>query len=108
MSNSKIGWKPWQVRKTPRDRKLIEAQESLMAGMDDVPGQLEEYFTRLLNVRLLIEQADVPMTVPKIFGLSGGLAVAGGLIVVVRRAVVAADPRRRVAFGNPAVHLVGV
>ncbi|MEM7315285.1 MAG: type II secretion system F family protein [Planctomycetota bacterium] len=70
-------------QKSPKDRKLIEAQESLMAGMDDVPGQLEEYFTRLLNVRLLIEQADVPMTVPKIFGLAAGLAVAGGMIVVV-------------------------
>ena len=70
-------------QKSPRDRKLIEAQESLMAGMADVPGQLEEYFTKLFNVRLLIEQADVPMTVPKILGLCGALAAAGAAIVVV-------------------------
>lgn len=70
-------------QKTPQNRNLMDAQESLMSGMDDVPGQMEEYFTRLLNVRLLIEQADVPMTVPKILGLSAGLAAAGGLIVVV-------------------------
>ncbi len=72
--------------KSRQERALMEAEQSLLHGsMDEVPGQIEQFLLRLFNVRLLIEQANVNITVPKFFGLCGALAAAGALICVVAK-----------------------
>lgn len=52
-------------------------------GFDDVPGELEALFMRFFNLRLLMEQADVEMSLAKFFGICGGLAAIGAAIVFV-------------------------
>ena len=70
--------------KSRKERDLLEAEKSLLAGgMDDVPGQIEQFMLRLLNLRLLIEQADLAITVPRFLMIVGGLAGAGALIILV-------------------------
>ncbi len=72
--------------KSRQERALLEAEKSLLHGsMDEVPGQIEQFLLRLFNVRLLIEQANVNITVPKFFGICGVLAVAGALVCVVAK-----------------------
>ena len=62
-------------RKSPA---LLDAERSLLSGpLNDVPGQLERWISRVTNVRLWIEQADVSIT-PSTFLLTClGLAGAG-------------------------------
>ncbi len=68
------------------DRKLREQEKSLMSGIDDVPGMVEQYLLRFFNVRLMIEQADVAITLPKFFSIVGGLAAAGAIVPLIMRA----------------------
>ncbi len=66
------------------DRGVLQKEQSILHGaMDDVPGQMEQFMLRMFNVRLLIEQADVNLTVPKFLGICGALGVIGGVIVIV-------------------------
>ena len=59
----------------------IADQPDLLAGsLDDVPGMLESVFSRITNVRLLLEQADVSISPPH-FVL--GTLILGGLGAVV-------------------------
>ncbi len=62
------------------------ADTDLLAGtMEDVPGMLEAALMRFFNLRLMIEQADVNITVAKFLGICAGvggtaaIAVAMGL-----------------------------
>ena len=41
------------------------------------PGALENFVSRYLNLRLLFEQANVSLTVPKFLAICGGLAGVG-------------------------------
>jgi tight adherence protein B len=55
----------------------------LSSPLDDVPGQIEAVFMRIFNVRLLMEQADVDMSVAKFLGICVGLAAVGCTIIFV-------------------------
>jgi tight adherence protein B len=55
----------------------------LSSPLDDVPGQIEAVFMRIFNVRLLMEQADVDMSVAKFLGICAGLAAVGCTIIFV-------------------------
>jgi tight adherence protein B len=57
---------------------LMSAEKSLLSGsLDDVPGQLERIFSRITNIRLLIEQADVNVAPANLVLCCLGLAGAG-------------------------------
>ncbi len=57
---------------------LADAEKSLLAGsLDDVPGQLEKFLSRVTNLRLLIDQADLNVTPSSIVLASLGLAAGG-------------------------------
>jgi tight adherence protein B len=58
------------------------AQSVLAEPLDNAPGMIEEFFTRFGNIRLFIEQADVPLTPTKLFIVCGGLAAAGVAVVL--------------------------
>lgn len=54
------------------------SQASVLAQpLDDVPGALEEFSQKFLNLRKLLDQADMQIEVPKFLMIAGGLAVAG-------------------------------
>lgn len=64
-----------------------EGQNSLLAGpLDDMPGLMEQIFNRFLNLRLMIEQADMeiaPATFALVMlGLGAGGAVLCGVVGV--------------------------
>ena len=60
-----------------RNPALLDERSLLAGPLNDVPGQLERWFSRVTNVRLWIEQADVAVT-PSTFLLTClGLAGAG-------------------------------
>ena len=49
--------------------------------LDEVPNVLEELASRVLNLSLLLEQADIRMSASNFLLLTGGLAVLGAVIV---------------------------
>lgn len=103
-----------------KSRGMSDAEKSLLAGpLDDVPGQLERYLSQAANLKLLIEQADVNMSLATLmmiclalFAVGVGAALIAGLnlaIGLLAGAVVCGLPilwllfkrsRRRKAFGR--------
>lgn len=59
-----------------RDASMPEASV-LAQPLDDVPGAVEEYTKRFLNLRTLLDQADLQIEVPKFLMIAGGLAAVG-------------------------------
>src|SRR4051794_19275793 len=49
----------------------------LTMPLDDGPGFLENFFSRFINLRTFLQQADVPLTPTKFIVLSLGIAGAG-------------------------------
>lgn len=62
---------------TKADRSLL--QEPL----DDGPSFFEEYFAQLFDVRLMLEQAEIPLTPLKLLAMSGGLFMIGPAVCFV-------------------------
>ena len=57
---------------------------SVLAGpLDDVPGKVEAILARFLNLRLLMEQADIEMSAAKFLAICAGLAGVGAAIIFV-------------------------
>ena len=54
-------------------------QSVLSRPLDDVPNAIEELVSRFLDLRLLLDQAAVPLTPAKFAGISCGLAAVGFL-----------------------------
>lgn len=66
--------------KTAAQLKAEKGEKTLLAGpLDDVPGMLEAYFSRLLNIRLLLDQAAMKATPTQFISLCGVLALIGGV-----------------------------
>src|SRR5262245_26935755 len=58
--------------------------KDLLAAMrDDNTGKVEQFVSRYLNLRLLFEQADVTLTVPKFLAICGGFAAVGLMLPTV-------------------------
>ena len=49
----------------------------------DSAGKLEQFVSRYLNLRMLFEQADVSLDVPKFLMICGGLAAVGLILPAV-------------------------
>lgn len=65
---------------------IREAEKSLLSGpLDDVPGKLERFLSNLCNIRLLLAQANLEMTLPTFWMATLGCAAAGALISLVGR-----------------------
>lgn len=63
--------------------KDLETEPSVLAQpLDDRPGLIELFFERFGNVRLLFEQADVNLTLPRLVLISAVIAVAGGALAL--------------------------
>jgi tight adherence protein B len=66
-----------------------QAKDALLKGsvlahpLDGTQGAILEYFTRLGNISLLLEQADTTLTPAQFFSVSGIMAVVGMFIPVV-------------------------
>ncbi|QDU97968.1 type II secretion system F family protein [Lignipirellula cremea] len=68
----------------PRSRDSQKSQSSvLMQPLDDMPSLVERWFSRVINLRLFLEQADAPLTPTKFLAVTGIAAAIGFLIVVV-------------------------
>ena len=67
-----------------RKPNLASSDSSVLSSpLDDMPSQLEAFFSRFFNLRLLMEQADVDMSISKFLGICAGLAsVAIGAIYI--------------------------
>lgn len=62
-------------------RKGDKSQPSLLAQpLDDVPSAVEILFSRFLNLRAFLDQADAPLTPAKFLLVSGGLAAVGAAV----------------------------
>ena len=67
-----------------RKPNMVAADTSVLSSpLDDVPGQLEAVLLRFFNLRLLMEQADVDMSIAKFLGICAGLAAVGAAIIFV-------------------------
>jgi tight adherence protein B len=51
--------------------------------LDGTQGRLAEYLSKLANLKLLLEQADAPLTASKFVAISAGLALLGALVPIV-------------------------
>ncbi len=61
----------------------LESEASVLAQpLDDRPGLIELFFERFGNVRLLFDQADVNLTLPRLVLISAVVAVAGGALAL--------------------------
>jgi tight adherence protein B len=62
----------------------VEAEKTLLAGpLDDVPNQIEAAIARMLNVRLMLEQADMAISPVNFLLIVLALLVAGSAIPLV-------------------------
>ena len=67
-----------------RKPNMATVDTSVLASpLDDMPGQLEAALSRFFNLRLLMEQADVEMSIAKFLGVCAGLASVGVVVVLV-------------------------
>ena len=58
-------------------------QSVLSRPLDDVPNAIEELVANFLNLRLLLDQADIDMKPAKFVGITAGLGAVGALIALV-------------------------
>jgi tight adherence protein B len=66
-----------------KGRKQPEAEATVISKpLDDVPGAVEEFFSRFLNISLLLEQANLPLSVGKFMIISAALAGVGGFVML--------------------------
>jgi tight adherence protein B len=64
--------------------ELAKKEQSILTRpLDDVPNAIEEIFAKVLNIRLLLDQADISMEPAKYLGISAGLGAAGLAIALV-------------------------
>ena len=56
------------------------ASNLLKSPLDDVPNQLEDFVSRFLNVKKLIDQSGVDLTVTKFVAMTVGLAALAGVV----------------------------
>ncbi len=66
-----------------KEKSLLDQEQNLLNGMDDVPGKLEEAILKFFNIRLMIEQADLDIPLNKFLMYCGGFALAGAAIPIV-------------------------
>ncbi len=59
---------------------VAESGSLFESAFEDAPGAIEKTIARLFDIRLLIEQANVEMTVQKFAGISLGLLAGGTLL----------------------------
>jgi len=83
----------------PAGRKKNSAPSLLTSPLDDVPGALEKVFSRFLNLRLFLDQADTPLSPPKFLMVCGGLAAVGAIGSIVFRIHFAATPVIAITIG---------
>jgi tight adherence protein B len=87
---------------------LLEKETSLLsAAMDEGPSIIERLIQNRFNLRKFLDQADSPISPSKFILISGGMAVAGGLLSVAVRIPMAFAPMMALAFGTlPMIWLV--
>ncbi|MEZ6071528.1 MAG: type II secretion system F family protein [Pirellulales bacterium] len=68
--------------RTKNAAKLKAREAALYESLDGGHGFFETLVTRFARLRLLFQQANTNLTAPTFFGLSGGLAVAGGAVSI--------------------------
>jgi tight adherence protein B len=56
---------------------LLKQESVLSQPLDSMPGLIETWFSRFGNVRLLFQQADTSLTVPRLTLICGVIALAG-------------------------------
>ncbi|MCA9188129.1 MAG: type II secretion system F family protein [Planctomycetales bacterium] len=77
-----------------------EEKNSLLAGpLDDVPGALEQFLSRVGNLRLWLEQADLSITPANFIMITLGLAGAGALLVAIAIGSVLLAPLGAIGLG---------
>ena len=81
-------------------KKTATMNEGVLATpLDDRPNFFEQYVMRLFNLRLLLEQADAPLTLPRFLAVCGLLAVGGAIVTTVTRAPVYWTPVAAIGGG---------
>jgi tight adherence protein B len=65
--------------------------------LDDMPGVLETFSLRFLDLRRLLEQAGSSLTPPRFLMICGGAALVGATIVIVARLSIAFVPLAAIA-----------
>lgn len=79
--------------------KAQPGKSVLAQPLDGTQGLLTEYVSRLVNVKLLIEQADAPLTVSKFLAIVGGAALFGSLVPLGAQLPLALVPAFAALFG---------
>jgi tight adherence protein B len=65
-------------------KKLAQKESTVISRpLDDVPNFLEQVASKLLNLKLLLEQADMPLKADQFLLLTAGLAVVGTVAVLI-------------------------
>jgi tight adherence protein B len=70
-------------KKTAGKSDAAQYKELLSTMRSDSTSGIEKFVSRILNLRLLFEQANVALSVPKFVGICGGLAAVGLFLPVV-------------------------
>lgn len=65
------------IKKGRGKADAAQYKELLSSMRDEGAGGLEKFISRYLNLRLLFEQANVALSVPKFLAICGGLGVVG-------------------------------
>jgi tight adherence protein B len=65
------------TKKARGKAEAAQYKELLSSMRDESSGAIEKFISRYLNLRLLFEQANVAMSVPKFVAICGGLAAVG-------------------------------
>lgn len=61
----------------------VETERALLASpLDDMPSQIEAYFSRAFNVRLMLERAEVNVAPTTFLGIVAAVTAVGGIIPI--------------------------
>ena len=84
---------------TGKDKKAEAAL--LSSPLNDVPNVLEEYVKQWFNLRVILQQADVPLTPSKFVAISAALGVAGVLLLPLAQVPIYFAPLGFILAGLP-------
>ena len=73
----------------------------LASPLNDAPNLIEEYFKKWLNLRVILQQADLPLTPSKFAAISAALGVAGVLLLPLARVPIYFAPLGFILAGLP-------
>jgi tight adherence protein B len=79
-------------KSTTRAKRAASEATVITKPLENIPGAIEEFVSRFLNLSLLLEQANFPLSPAQLMAVSGGLFIAGAVVIALLQLPLAFAP----------------